>query len=167
MAYAQNDTMPCWPCCWDAGYGDPHSPTWKLTRCKPARGTGLLSTYSAKAPGFARFPFRNGRQSPWLCGYRPPGERQVFSRVDCSSLRCSESKGLISSCLADGSDPHTVLVPRSLSNPHGIPLAFSLNPCWAVGDAAEWEQNQAGRSSASRSGLRESFARPETAHFNS
>ena len=36
---------------------------------------------------------------------------------------------------------------------------------WAVGDAAEWEQNQAGRSSASRSGLRESFARPETAHF--
>jgi hypothetical protein len=36
---------------------------------------------------------------------------------------------------------------------------------WAVGDAAEWEQNQAGRSSARRSGLRESFARPETAHF--
>src|SRR6266702_3977597 len=72
--------------------------------------------------------------------------------------------GLISSCLADGSDPHTVLVPRSLSNPHRTPLAFSSNP-WAVGDAAEWEQNQAGRSSASRSGLRESFARPETAHF--
>src|SRR6266567_8841196 len=70
----------------------------------------------------------------------------------------------ISSCLADGSDPHTVLVPRSLSNPHGTPLAFSSNP-WAVGDAAEWEQNQAGRSSARRSGLRESFARPETAHF--
>src|SRR5437762_4891554 len=74
---------------------------------------------------------------------RTPGERQVFSRVDCSSLRCSESKGLSSSCLADGSDPHTVLVPRSLSNPHGAPLAFSSNP-WAVGDAAEWEQNQAG-----------------------
>jgi len=36
---------------------------------------------------------------------------------------------------------------------------------WAVRDAAEWEQNQAGRSSGSRSGLRESFARPETAHF--
>src|SRR5438552_2766500 len=49
----------------------------------------------------------------------------------------------ISSCLADSSDPHTVLVPRSLSNPHGTPLAFSSNP-WAVGDAAEWEQNQAG-----------------------
>jgi len=49
-------------------------------------------------------------------------------------------------------------------DPHGTPLAFSSNP-WAVGDAAEWEQNQAGRSSASRSGLRESFARPETAHF--
>src|SRR5438445_10019886 len=65
---------------------------------------------------------------------------------------------------AISSDPHTVLVPRLLSNPHGTPLAFSSNP-WAVGDAAEWEQNQAGRSSASRSGLRESFARPETAHF--
>src|SRR5438445_6541382 len=48
---------------------------------------------------------------------------------------------------AISSDPHTVLVPRSLSNPHGTPLAFSSNP-WAVGDAAEWEQNQAGRSSA-------------------
>src|SRR5437868_12724774 len=34
----------------------------------------------------------------------------------------------ISSCLADGSDSHTVLVPRSLSNPHGTPLAFSSNP---------------------------------------
>src|ERR1700747_1689622 len=71
--------------------------------------------------------------------------------------------GLISSCLADGSDPHTVLVPRSLSTPHRTPLAFSSTP-WAVKDAAEWEQNQAGRSSRSRSGLRESFARPETAH---
>src|SRR5437667_1320809 len=43
MAYAQNETMPCWPCCWDAGYGDPNSPTWKLTRCKPARGPPFLS----------------------------------------------------------------------------------------------------------------------------
>jgi hypothetical protein len=39
-----------------------------------------------------------------------------------------------------------------------------MNP-WAVRDAAEWEQNQAGISSARRSGLRESFARPETAQF--
>jgi hypothetical protein len=35
---------------------------------------------------------------------------------------------------------------------------------WAVRDAAEWEQNQAERSSENWSGLRESFARPETAH---
>ena len=70
----------------------------------------------------------------------------------------------ISSSLADGSDPPTVLVPRSLSNAQGTPLAFSLKP-WAVRDAAEWEQNQAGRSSASRSGLRESFARSETAQL--
>src|SRR5947207_3795971 len=79
MAYAQNETMPCWPCCWDAGYGDPNSPTWKLTRCKPARGTGLLSTYSAKAAAFARFPFRNGRKTPLICGYRPHGK--IFRAV--------------------------------------------------------------------------------------
>src|SRR5207247_4670827 len=104
-------------------------------------------------------------------GEKPESPRTIkrhgLSLMHCIILRCSESKGLISSCFADASDPHTVLLPRSLSNPHGTPLAFSLNPCWAVGDAAEWEQNQAGRSSASWSGLRESFARPETAHFTS
>src|SRR5438046_3054067 len=91
---------------------------------------------------------------------------RLLSRISCwkssfhsltrSCNRLHEKAGL--------SHPYTVLVPRSLSNPPGTPLAFSSNP-WAVGDAAEWEQNQAGRSSASRSGLRESFARPETAHF--
>ena len=52
---------------WDAGYGDPNSPTWKLTRCKPARGTGLLSTYSAKAAAFAWLSFLIG-----ICAAMPP-----------------------------------------------------------------------------------------------
>ena len=45
-------------------------------------------------------------------------------------------------------------------------LALPQDTSWAVRDAAEWEQNQAGGNPEVEGGLRESFARPETAQFS-
>jgi hypothetical protein len=39
-----SETVPCWPCCWDVGGDDLNWSTWTLTRSKPARVIGPLST---------------------------------------------------------------------------------------------------------------------------
>ena len=52
-------------------------------------------------------------------------------------------------------------------NLHTAPIASArttFSDSWAVRDAAEQEQNKAGESSRFGDGLRESFARTETAH---